>query len=549
LGFMSKGASFERCPSLFINAIVCLNFLPIPISRMYLVDLYLPKLPVMKQNSKAGWVVLCLLLHWSSLLIAQTNANQPRLPNIVYIYADDMGYGELGCYGQEKIKTPNLDRMAAEGMRFTQHYTGMPVCAPARCMLMTGKHSGHSYIRGNHELGGFPDSAERGQMPLADAEFTVAEMLKQKGYRTALVGKWGMGMNNTEGSPSRQGFDYYYGYLDQKQAHNYYPTHLWENDRWDSLHQPFIDVHRKLDPATATDEDFMSFTGNVYAPDRMTSKALAFIDKNKKNPFFLYLPYTIPHVSLQVPEKYVEIYKGRFEEKPYYGEKGYASTKYPLSTYAAMITYLDEQVGIIMQKIKSLGLDDNTIIMFSSDNGTSFNGGVDANFFNSVAGLRGLKMDVYEGGIRMPFIARWPGKIKAGTTSDHISAQYDLMATLAELTGQEAPPTDGISFLPELLGQPDKQKQHPYLYFEYPEKGGQLAIRMGKWKAVKTNLRKEPGAPWQLYDLDNDWAETTDRAADYPELLPQFDEIVKREHRSSHLPHWNFAEKVISARK
>lgn len=461
-----------------------------------------------------------------------------KLPNIIYIYADDMGYAELGSYGQQKIKTPNLDRMAAEGMRFTQHYTSAPVCAPARCMLMTGKHGGRSYIRGNHELGGFPDSAERGQLPLKAAEFTVAELLKQKGYATALTGKWGLGMNNTEGSPNKQGFDYYYGYLDQKQAHNFYPTHLWENDQWDSLHQPFINVHKRLEPTKATDADFDYFKGKTYAGDKITEKALAFIEQQKNAPFFLYMPYTIPHASLQAPDKYVNQYVGLFNEQPYYGQQGYASTKYPLSTYAAMITYLDEQVGIILQKIKELGLDENTIIMFSSDNGATFNGGVDAKFFNSVGGLRGLKMDVYEGGIRMPFIARWPGKIKAGSISQHVSVQYDFFATVADLTKQKAENTDGLSFLPELLGK--KQKQHDYLYFEYPEKGGQLAIRMGNWKAVKTNLRKEPNAQWQLFDLSKDVNETTDIASQHPELLKQFDAIVKKEHRESHIKGWQF---------
>lgn len=489
------------------------------------------------------FITTAVCIHIAVNAQSQKRNTATKLPNIIYIYADDLGYGELGSYGQQKIKTPNLDRMAAEGMRFSQHYTSTPVCAPARCMLLTGKHGGHSYIRGNHELGGFPDSAERGQLALRAAEFTVAELVKQKGYATALTGKWGLGMNNTEGSPNKQGFDYYYGYLDQKQAHNFYPTHLWENDQWDSLHQPFINVHKRLDSTKATDADFEYFKGTTYAGDKITEKALSFIDANKNGPFFLYMPYTMPHVSLQAPEQYIAQYRGLFNEKPYYGQQGYASTKYPLSTYAAMITYLDVQVGIIMQHIKELGLDDNTIILFSSDNGATFNGGVDAKFFNSVQGLRGLKMDLYEGGIRMPFIARWPGKIKAGSTSTHISAQYDFFATVAELTQQKAA-SDGISFLPELLGK--KQPQHNYLYFEYPEKGGQLAIRMGKWKAVKTNLRKNPKAPWQLFDLSNDVNETTDVASKYPELTERFDAIVKKEHRDSHIKDWQFVEKVIT---
>jgi len=478
---------------------------------------------------------------------AQSRKNAAaKLPNIIYIYADDMGYGELGCYGQEKIKTPNLDKMAKEGMRFTQHYTSMPVCAPARAMLMTGKHGGHSAIRGNFELGGFKDEEERGQKPLPAGEFTIAELLKQKGYATALTGKWGLGMNNTEGTPTRQGFDYYYGYLDQKQAHNQFPSHLWENDKWDTLAQPWFDVHRKLNPATATDADFDSFKGKDYAPEKMTEKALAFIEQNKGGPFFLYMPYTIPHVSLQVPDEYVKQYIGQFDEKPYYGEKSYAPTKYPLSTYAAMITYLDLQVGIVMKRIKELGLDENTIIMFSSDNGATFNGGVDAKFFNSVAGLRGLKMDVYEGGIREPFIARWPGKIRAGSVSDHVSVQYDVMATLAELTGQKVEKTDGISFLPELLGK--KQPKHKYLYFEYPEKGGQLAIRLGDWKAVKTDLKKNPANPWQLFNLKTDRNETMDIIRDHPEMIKEFDEIVKKEHAEPSVPAWQFVTEVYQNR-
>lgn len=476
------------------------------------------------------------------LLLVNYSAFAQQSPNIIYIYADDLGYGELGSYGQQKIKTPNLDRMAAEGMRFTQHYTGTPVCAPARCMLMTGKHAGHSYIRGNYELGGFADSSERGQLPLADKEFTVAELLKQKGYATAVIGKWGLGMANTEGSPLKQGFDYFYGYLDQKQAHNFYPTHLWENNRWDTLRQPYIYVHKRLDSATATEKDFDYFKGVDYAPEKMTGRALSFIEKNKSKPFFLYLPYTIPHASLQAPDEWVKKYIGQFKETPYYGQKGYASTLYPLSTYAAMISYLDAQVGIIMQKIKELGLDKNTIIMFSSDNGATFNGGVDAKFFNSVSGLRGLKMDLYEGGIRMPFIARWHSKIKPGTTSNLISAQYDLMATIAEITKQKISKTDGISFLPELLGKPTQQKKHNYLYFEFPEKGGQVAIRMGDWKGVKSDMKKNKNAAWEIYNIKNDISESKNVAAQHPDLAAKFESIMKKEHRHSHIKQWEFVD-------
>ena len=469
---------------------------------------------------------------------AQTTSN--RLPNIIYIFADDLGYGELGCYGQKKIKTPNLDRLAKEGMRFTQHYTSAPVCAPARAMLMTGKHGGHSYIRGNLELGGYADSIERGQMPLPGNAYTIADLVKTKGYKTALIGKWGLGMNTNEGSPLKHGFDYYYGYLDQKQAHNYYPTHLWENGKWDTLNQSFINVHRKLDSTNATDSDFQYFQGKEYAPAKMTDKATAFIEKNKEAPFFLYLPYTLPHVSLQAPDDYVKRYVGLFAENPYYGQQGYASAKYPLSAHAAMITYLDDQAGIIINKIKELGLDENTIILFSSDNGASTEGGVDTRFFNSNGNLRGLKRDLYEGGIRMPFIARWPGTIPAGTTSDLISAQYDFFETVADIISQEMVHTDGISFLNELKGENKKQKKHRHLYFEFAENGGQVAIRKGAWKAVKSNLKKNPNALWELYNLSTDQGETINVAAHHISLLKQFDKILEKEHQPTDIKDWEF---------
>jgi arylsulfatase A-like enzyme len=377
------------------------------------------------------------LLCCAQSILAQTTTvktSSGKRPNIIYIYADDLGYGELGCYGQQKIKTPNLDRIAREGIKFTQHYTSAPVCAPARCMLMTGKHSGHSYIRGNYELGGFEDDKEGGQMPLPEGTFTIARLMQQAGYTTGAIGKWGLGMVNTTGDPNKQGFDYFYGYLDQKQAHNFYPTHLWENARptgssgrskWDTLNNPYIQVHKPL-PKDAPDTAFNYFKGKDYSLTKMAEKTLAFIKKNKDKPFFLYLPYTGPHVSLQAPDEAVREYIGKFEEQPYHGERGYASTLYPKSTYAAMITYMDKQVGRIMELLKELGLDDNTIVMFSSDNGATFDvGGVDTKFFNSVGGLRGLKQDLYEGGIREPFIARWPGKIQP--VKSPIISPYNLI--------------------------------------------------------------------------------------------------------------------------
>lgn len=468
---------------------------------------------------------------------------QNKTPNIIYIYADDLGYGELGCYGQQKIKTPNLDKLAKEGMRFTQHYTSSPVCAPARAMLMSGKHAGHSFIRGNYEFGQFEDDKEGGQMPLPQGTFTIAKMMKQAGYITGMVGKWGLGMHTTSGDPNKQGFDYYYGYLCQKQSHNYYPTHLWENGKWDTLRNPFIYVHRPIPPGS-NDSAFDYYKGKNYSATKMTEKAISFISKNKDNPFFLYLPLTCPHVSLQAPDEEVKEYIGKFVEVPYYGNKGYAPCKYPLSTYAAMVTYLDKQVGQIMQLLKNLNIENNTIVMFSSDNGTTYDvGGVNADYFNLTSGLRGRKQDLYEGGIRVPFIARWPGKIAAGSVSNHLSVQYDLMATVSELTGANAMPNDGYSFAPTLLSKIGKQKNHKFLYFEFPEKSGQVAIRLGKWKGVKSNMKKNNNAPWEIYDIANDEKETTNLAARYPSLAIQFEKILQKEHRPSQVKEWEFVSK------
>ena len=473
----------------------------------------------------------------------------PTKPNIIYIYADDLGYGELGSYGQQQIKTPHLDQLAAEGIRFSQHYTGAPVCAPARCMLLTGKHSGNSYIRGNYELGGFEDENEGGQMPLPENTFTIATMMKQAGYITGAIGKWGLGMNDNTGDPNKQGFDYFYGYLDQKQAHNFYPTHLWENGKWLGLNnKPFM-VHRPI-PTNSKDTAFDNFKGNDYSVTKMAEKTLEFIRKYKNKPFFLYLPYTGPHVALQAPDEAIKEYIGQFDEKAYYGEKGYAPAKYPLSTYAAMITYMDKQIGRVMALLKELQLDDNTIIMFSSDNGTTFDvGGVYAAYFNLTGGLRGRKQDLYEGGIRIPFIARWPRKIKAGTVSNLVSAQYDLMATLSDLTKTKVLPNDGISFLPTLLGKNARQKLHEYLYFEFPEKTGQVAIRMGRWKGVKSNMKKDIKAPWEIYDLQTDASESNNIATHHPELAKKFEAIMRKEHTRTHIKEWEFIDKRFTGKQ
>lgn len=515
-------------------------------TRIFIRQYFAAVIKFIKKQMKAILFVITVLL--SVGVVAQKNKKMASKPNIIYIYADDMGYGELGSYGQQKIKTPNLDKMAAEGIRFTQHYAGAPVCAPARCMLMTGKHSGHSYIRGNYELGGFEDNKEGGQMPLPEGTFTIAKMMQHAGYVTGAIGKWGLGMSDNTGDPNKQGFDYFYGYLDQKQAHNFYPTHLWENGKWDTLNNSAFMVHRSI-PKNAPDSAFDHFKDKDYSVTKMADKTLAFIKKHKNKPFFLYLPYTGPHVALQAPDEAVQEYIGKFNETPYYGERGYAPCKYPLSTYAAMITYFDKQVGRILALLKELKLDNNTIVMFSSDNGTTFDvGGVNAAYFNLTAGLRGRKQDLYEGGIKIPFIARWPEKIKAGTVTDHVSAQFDLMPTLAELTGQKITNIDGLSFLQTFMGKNNLQKKHEYLYFEFPEKSGQVAIRMGNWKGVKSNMKKDVNSLWEIYDLQNDPQEKNNIADAHPALARQFEKLIAKEHTRTHIKDWEFIDKRFSSK-
>lgn len=478
-----------------------------------------------------------------SLYIPFETYAQNSRPNIILIYADDLGYNETGVYGQTKISTPNIDRMAAAGARFTDFYTGSPVCAPARCMLLTGRHSGHAYIRGNYELGGFDDAHEGGQMPLPEGTFTIAHLLKQKGYTTGAIGKWGLGIYGSTGSPDKMGFDYFYGYLDQKQAHNHYPTHLWENGKWDSLNNRELYVHRSLSPTENSPDSFNLFTGKDYAPEKELLKTKEFISKNKSKPFFLYLPYTLPHLSLQVPANKLAQYQAAFKGEPAYrGQNGYASTLYPYSTYAAMISYLDSLVGTVFTSLRGDDLLNNTIVMFTSDNGATFNtGGFNREFFGSNLPLRGGKQDLYEGGIRIPMIAWWPGKISPGKTIKNTASQVDFLATIAELVNVREQKSDGQSFLSLITGKKSVH-QEKYLYFEFPEKGGQIAIRKGKWKGVKKNLKANPRSSWELYDLSKDIAETNDLSKDHPEILEEFDSIVKKEHQHSHIKEWEFVD-------
>ncbi|MFH1919313.1 MAG: arylsulfatase [Planctomycetota bacterium] len=464
-------------------------------------------------------------------------------PNIVYILADDLGYAELGSYGQEKIKTPNLDRLARQGMRFTQHYCGNAVCAPSRCVLMTGKHPGHAYIR-NNRAAKLPDELTKrygfefpGQEPIPDAEVTIAEMLKEKGYATAAVGKWGLGNFGTTGDPNRQGVDLFFGYNCQAHAHSFYPAYLWQNGRKVMLqNDPPVPGHASLaegadpnDPAS-----YAPFKGSDYSPDRMIDVALRFIRENKDGPFFLYFPSTIPHVALHIPDEELKPYLGKWDETPFVAEGGYGYTPHqtPRAAYAAMISRLDKDVGRIMGLLKELGLDESTLVMFSSDNGTThLEKEVDYEFFESVGPLRGLKGSLYEGGIRVPMIARWPGKIKPSTVADHASAFWDVLPTIAEVTGAEPPEgVDGISFAPTLLGRPDEQRCHEFLYWEFGGYGGQQAVRMGDWKAVRQNiLRRNNPDPLkiELYNLKADVGESRDLAAEQPQIVARMKQIMK----------------------
>ena len=457
-------------------------------------------------------------------------------PNIIFILADDLGYGELGSYGQTKIRTPNLDRMAAQGMRFSQHYSGSPVCAPSRCVLLAGKHTGHAYIRDNDELSErgdvWRDPDLEGQRPLLPDTVTIGTLLQEAGYTTAAIGKWGLGGPGSTGTPNKQGFDLWFGYLCQRVAHNYYPTHLWKNDQKYVLngndyfypHQKLPEGRDPLDPMS-----YSEYAGQVYSMDPMVEEALEFIQKKQNRPFFLFIPFTVPHVSIQVPPDSLKEYEGAFPETPYKGEKGYLPHPKPRAGYAAMITRMDREIGKIMTLLQELGIDEETLVLFSSDNGPTFNGGTDSEFFNSAGPLRGLKTMLYEGGIRVPLIARWPGKIIPGSVSEHISAFWDYLPTFTELVGIDTPDDiDGISFLPTLLDRPEDQRKHEFLYWEYQ---GKQAVRWGDWKAYRINVDKKI----ELYNLKEDIGETLDVAAEHPEITTQIQDIMKSARTESDL--------------
>lgn len=454
-------------------------------------------------------------------------------PNIVFILADDLGYGELGCYGQTKIKTPHLDRLATEGIRFTRHYTGAPVCAPARCTLLTGRHLGHAEIRNNGDSGNgrkFP-----GQWPITAEAITLAEVLQQAGYRTGGFGKWGLGPTNSAGSPIRQGFHRFYGYNCQRNAHSYFPPFLDDDEGIETINENPIPGHQRQPKGQVKADDYRAET---YAPDRILEEALAFLDDHHEQPFFLYLPFVEPHVAMHPPQEWVDHYPREWDQKkgPYRGQNGYLPHPRPRAGYAAMISDLDEHVGTILNRLKKHQLDDNTLVIFTSDNGTTHPGrdpqfhigGVDASFFDSTAGLRGWKGSVNEGGIRVPAIVRWPGKVKAGTTTSAPSYFPDWFPTLCAVAETKTPSKlDGTDLTPALSGRSFKRRKP--MIWEFHGYGGQLAVIDFPWKAVRQKAKTKKPQPWQLYHLGNDPNETRNLAQKHPEMVTRLETTFKND--------------------
>ena len=436
------------------------------------------------------YIYHCYFTIFIAVLFAQQNS-----PNVIYILADDLGYADVGYNGQKLIETPELDFLAKNGMQFTNHYCGNAVCAPSRASLLMGKHPGHSYIRANSP--GYPN----GQTPIPAGSETLGTLMQRAGYKTACIGKWGLGGFHNSGNPNKQGFDYFFGYTDQRKAHNYYPQYLWENG-----------IKKYLDNNNGKQ--------NEYSHDLFTEKAISFIKKNENNPFFLYLAYTIPHLRLQVPDL------AQYENK-----------KWPLNMkiQAAMISRMSRDIGVIVDLIKKLGLEKNTLIMFNSDNGAHGKAGT-LDFFKPSGNLKGIKRTMYEGGLRSPMVAYWPGKINAGTKNDHLSAFWDMLPTFSDLTGEPiVGNSDGISMLPTLLGKNLFQKKHEYLYWELYEGRPNSAVRYGKWKGVVRDRRE--GNEIQLFNLEIDESETNNVAKQNPEIVLEIQSIMEKSHEKN--PFWD----------
>lgn len=434
-----------------------------------------------------------------------------RQPNLIYILLDDAGYGDLSCYGQRQFKTPHIDRLAAEGMKFTDHYAGSTVCAPTRCCLMTGVHTGHSYVRGNREV------QPEGQAAMPADITTIPRLLQEAGYVTGAFGKWGLGAPGSPSDPAKH-FDLFYGYNCQRQAHTYYPDHLWRN------------------------EEKVNLDGETYSATLIGDAALQFIRDNQEKPFFAFLPVTIPHAAMHAPEEYVAPFRKKFPQfENKIGKYRGPQVRNPVAAFAGMMTLLDDQVGQILALLDELGIEEETLVMLTSDNGPHQEGGHDPEFFDSNGPLQGHKRDLFEGGIRAPLLARWPGKIKPGSVNDHPSAHWDMLPTFCELAGAETPSgVDGISMVKTLLGQPGQPK-HDYLYWEFYERGGKRAVRFGDWKVVQLNVNKNQDAPLQLYHLPSDLGEETDVAAEHPDLIRKAKGYFADAHTPS--PFWKFGKR------
>lgn len=490
----------------------------------------------------------------SCILPSTTSAKRSK-PNIIYILADDLGYAELGCYGQKKIETPNIDRLASEGIRFTQFYAGAPVSAPSRSVLLTGLHTGHTPIRGNDEMASRGDVWDReaalknplleGQAPMPEGTVTVASRLKIAGYTTACIGKWGLGYPGSVSTPDKMGFDFFYGYNCQRQAHDYYPPFLYRNNKREMLRNPVMHqrvqkINDSIDKYAAA--SYSKYQQEDYAPDLMFRELIQYVRKSKHQPFFLFWATPIPHVPLQAPQRWIDYYVRKFgDEEPYTGNKSYYPSRYPHATYAAMVSYLDEQVGLLIEELKQNGIYENTLFVFTSDNGPTFNGGSDSPFFDSARPFKSEqgwgKTSLQEGGIRVPMIVSWKAKIKSAQTTNLMAAGWDIMPTFCEITGAKSPITDGISFCPTLIGK--KQTTHEFLYWEFPENEGSKAVRMGKWKGIIKSYIKNKNRTIKLFDLEQDPREQNDLANKYPEIVSKMVAIMKNQHTPPENPHFN----------
>ena len=451
----------------------------------------------------------------TALLPMMANAaSGNNMPNIIFVLADDMGIGDLGCYGSTKIKTPNIDELAKNGIQFTNHYSGSTVSGPSRCCLLTGKHTGHSYVRGNMGVK-TPDGTFDLNIPLE--EVTVAEILKSKGYSTMCVGKWGLGGPRTSGSPMKQGFDYFCGYLSQGAAHRYYPEYIYEN------------------------EEKLMLEGKVYSHFKIMEKGLEFIRKNKDKPIFAYFAVTPPHADLDYPD--LSQYENSFPETPYINKgRGFKSQEKPKAAYASMVSEVDKNVGQIISLLKEEGIYDNTILIFSSDNGVHCVGGHDPEFFNSNGPFRGYKRDLYEGGVRVPFIVTWPKVIEKSRVTDNVSTFWDFLPTVADIVGAETPEgIDGISYLPVLKGENRNPVQHESIYYEFYEQGGKQSILKDGWKLVRLNLSRPNKLKEELYYLPYDQGENIDLADRYPEKVKELRELCKKNRTES--KHFNWTNK------